>query len=252
MRFSLLTIMTMAVTLVAGKPLHITRRATNGTGEPPVNYGVIVFRALDMLDIWGPLDALQIAAHNRHMNLHIIAATLDPVTTETSSASMNPYNSSFWPLIQPTNTFDDDLDLDVLIVPGGPGIRSPGLEPIVDYIAKYYPKVKYLISICTGASFAAKAGVLDGKRVTTNKAAWATITAMAPKAKWVSPARYVSDGNVWSSSGVTSGLDLIIAFIKDVYGEALATKVSNVMEYVPNAADWDPFAEINNVEPTSN
>ncbi|CCF39386.1 hypothetical protein CH063_10236, partial [Colletotrichum higginsianum] len=51
---------------------------------------------------------------------------------------------------------------------------------------------------------------------------------------------------------VSSGLDLTVAFIKEVYGEELATKVSRIMEYVPNPADWDPFAEINGVGPTNN
>ncbi|KZL86956.1 dj-1 family protein [Colletotrichum incanum] len=261
MRLPILTIATTLTSLVAGNPFpHRTRDTltpapfiptTNAT-SPPVNFGTIVFRAMDMLDIFGPLDALQLVAHNRHLNLHLIAATLDPVTTAPQAAGMNTYNSSFWPTIQPTATFADDLDLDVLIVPGGPGIRAAGLEPIVEYVKRYYPKVKYLITICTGTSLAARAGVLDGKRATTNKAAWKLITGMGPNAKWVSPARYVADGNVWSSSGVTSGLDLIIAFIKEVYGEELATKVSRIMEYVPNAADWDPFAEVNGVEPTNN
>ncbi|KAK1972105.1 DJ-1/PfpI family protein [Colletotrichum sublineola] len=244
--------------LVAGNPFPLllpqTHRpfripATNTT-SPPVNIGTVVFRAMDMLDIFGPLDALQLVAKNRHLNLHLIAATLDPVTTAPQAAGMNAYNSSFWPTIQPTATFDDDLDLDVLLIPGGPGIRAPGLEPIVDYVKRYYPRVKYLISICTGASFAARSGVLDGKRATTNKASWKLITDMGPKVKWVSPARYVNDGNVWTSSGVSSGLDLIMAFIDQVYGEEMATKVGRIMEYIPNDSDWDPFADINGVTPT--
>ncbi|WQF81713.1 Putative class I glutamine amidotransferase [Colletotrichum destructivum] len=257
MRLITPTVAIALASLVAGSPsLHRTRNTpcvpSTNTTSPPVNFGAIVFRAMDMLDIFGPLDALQLVAHNRHLNLHLIAATLDPVTTAPQAAGMNVYNSSFWPTIQPTATFDDDLDLDILIVPGGPGIRAPGLEHIVEYVRRSYPRVKYLITICTGASFAAKAGALDGKRATTNKAAWKLITAMGPNVEWVSPARYVADGNVWTSSGVSSGLDLTVAFIKEVYGEELATKVSRIMEYVPNPADWDPFAEINGVGPTNN
>ncbi|OHE97686.1 DJ-1/PfpI family protein [Colletotrichum orchidophilum] len=252
MRFSIMAVAAATVSLGAGNPLHSTRSTPVITinSTLPVTFGAIVFRAMDMLDLFGPLDALQLAAFNRRMNLHLIAATLDPVTTAPQSAGMNAHNSSWWPTIQPTNTFEDDLDLDVLIVPGGPGVRAPGLEPIVEYVKNYYPRVKYLITICTGASFAAKAGALDGKRVTTNKAAWELITSQAPDAKWVSPARYVVDGNIWTSSGVTSGLDLTLEFIKQVYGEELATKVARIMEFVPHPADWDPFADINGVEPT--
>ncbi|KAK2047502.1 DJ-1/PfpI family protein [Colletotrichum somersetense] len=257
MRLSLLIMATTLMFLVAGNPfppIHPTHRPlkfpVTNTTSPPINIGTIVFRAMDMLDIFGPLDALQLVAKNRQLNLHLVAANLDPVTTAPQAAGMNPFNSSFWPTIQPTATFDDDLDLDVLIVPGGPGIRAPGLEPIVEYVKRYYPRVKHLITICTGTSFAARAGVLDGKRATTNKAAWKLITDMGPKVKWVSPARYVNDGKVWTSSGITSGLDLTIAFICQVYGEEMATKVSRIMEYIPNDAEWDPFAEVNGVEPT--
>ncbi|OLN91931.1 Isonitrile hydratase 3 [Colletotrichum chlorophyti] len=259
MKLSLFTIVTMAVALVTSiilpVPRDISTVITNSTKNcttAPVNYGVILFRTLDMLDIFGPLDILQLAAKNHTLNLHLIAATLDPVTTEPSNPAMNVRNSSFWPVLQPTNTFDDNLDLDVLIIPGGAGVRAPGLDHIVDYVRDTYPKVKYLITICTGASFAAKAGVLDGKRATTNKAAWGTITPMGPKVDWVAPARYVVDGNIWTSSGVASGLDLTFAFVKQVYGEPLANRIANIMEHAPYAADWDPFTDIHGVEPSNN
>jgi transcriptional regulator GlxA family with amidase domain len=147
---------------------------------------------------------LQLLAHlSEQLNLFLIAETLAPVTTETESPAMNPHNSSFWPLLTPTHTFADDLDLDVLLIPGGPGIRAENVTAITDFIKKTYPKVQYLITVCTGAGLAAKAGVLDGKRATTNKRAWGQITPMGPKVKWVSPARWVVDGNIWTSSGVS-------------------------------------------------
>lgn len=203
-----------AAALIAGTtPSHSTpntRSIAANTTTLPVTFGAVLFQAMEMLDLVGPIDALQLVAYNRHVNLHLIAATLDPVTTAPVSPSSNTYNSSWWPTFQPTNTFDDDLDLDVLIVPGGPGVRAPGLEPIVEYVRKHAPRVKYLVTICTGASLAARAGALDGRRVTTNKAAWGLITAQAPLAKWVSPARYVVDGNVWTSSGVSYFFDVLL------------------------------------------
>ena len=155
-----------------------------------------------MIDVFGPLDPLQILSlKEQKMDLHLIAETMEPVLTEPSK--MNPFNSSFWPTIPPTNTFDDDLDLDLLIVPGGPGARAPNLDPVIDYIAKMYPKVKVLMTVCTGASLAAQAGVLDGRMATTNKAAWDDMIAKGPDVDWVAPARYIIDGDTWSSSGVS-------------------------------------------------
>ncbi|KAL0940985.1 dj-1 family protein [Colletotrichum truncatum] len=250
MKFTILTVVTTAATFVAGNPL--THRSCTGT---PVNYGAIIFPGMDMIDIWGPLDILQLTALSNKLNLHLIAADKNPIVTgiiDPSDPTRNKFGSSFWPTIVPTATFDDDLDLDVLLVPGGPGVRAPGLEPIVEYVKRTYPKVKYLITVCTGASFAARAGILDGRRATTNKRAWQTITAFGPKVKWVSPARYVVDGNIWSSSGITSSLDLTYAFVEAVYGKNQSTIIANTMEHTPLAADNDVFADIWGVAPTGN
>lgn len=138
------------------------------------------------------------------MNLYLIAETMDPVTSQPSSAAMNTYNSSFWPVILPTHTFATAPELDVLLVPGGPGVRAPNLQNITDFIADQYESLEYLITICTGAGLAAKSGVLDGRRATTNKSAWSTITAWGPNVDWIRQARWVVDGNIWTSSGVST------------------------------------------------
>ena len=126
---------------------------------------------------------------------------MEAVTT--APAYMNPHNSSFFHTIPVTNTFDEDLDLDVLIVPGGPGVRAPNMEAVENFIAKMFPKVRFLPNICTGSGLSAKAGVLDDHLSTTNKAAWHQITSWGPNVDWVAPARYVVDGKIWSSSGVS-------------------------------------------------
>lgn len=168
------------------------------------NWGVVLFRAFDGQDIFGPLDALQLLAFQRQMNLYLIAETLDPVTSEPASAAMNARNSSFWPVILPTHTFASAPDLDVLLVPGGAGVRAPDVKNITDFIAGRYPSLEYLITVCTGAGLAAKSGVLDGRRATTNKSAWSTVTAWGPNVDWVRQARWVVDGNIWTAAGVST------------------------------------------------
>ncbi len=180
------------------------------------------------------------------MNLSIIASTLDPVSTKVRSATMNPHNSTFSESVVPTHTFaQPPASLDVLIVPGGLGTRAPDLQDMIAYIKGTYPQLKYLISVCTGAGLLARAGVLDGKRATTNKRAWEATTALGPKVNWVAKARWVEDGNIWTSSGVSAGIDLIFAFIEKVYGSEIATTIANVLEYDRHLdSSWDPFAEL--------
>ncbi|KAF4473565.1 hypothetical protein FAGAP_12984 [Fusarium agapanthi] len=198
----------------------------NITGSQIRNVGVILFQALDMIDVFGPLDPLAHSFGYEQVQLELLSN--DP----------------------PTNIFDDDLDLDLLIVPGGPGVRNPNHQAVTDYIAKMYPKVKMLMTICTGAGVAARSGVLDGHLATTNKNAWTTMKEMGPRVNWVSPARYAIDGKVWSSSGVTSGLDLIFAFMSTFWGAEQSERIASIVEHVPRVATDDPFSRHFNITPT--
>ncbi|KAF8854238.1 class I glutamine amidotransferase-like protein [Acephala macrosclerotiorum] len=188
----------------------------------PTRYGVVLFPAFEAIDIFGPLDALNALAYFYQINLTLISTTLDP--------------SSFGESIVPAHAFDAAPELDVLIVPEGLGTRalSPQLDRLIAFVKERFPTLKYLITVCTGAALAAHAGVLDGKYATTNKKAWVQTTALGPK-----------DGNVFTSSGVSAGIDVTIAFIEAVYGNATATSIANGMEYVRhlNSTD-DPFAAL--------
>ena len=209
---------------------------------------MLLFPAFESLDVFGPLDALQMLSRQYQMDLALISQTMDQVSTRPRSPSMNPKNSTFFQSVAPTHTLNNAPDLDVLIVPGGLGTRAPDLNSTIEYIATTYPKLQYLITICTGSGLAAQAGVLDGKRATTNKASWKNIIPLGPKVKWVDQARWTVDGNIWTSSGISAGIDTTLAFIQHVYGEKVATGLADSMEYNWHRdPDWDPFAGIFNV-----
>ena len=141
---------------------------------------------------------------------------------------------------------------------GGPGTRSPYMNSTIAYVKKAYPKLRYLVTVCTGSTIAARAGVLDGKKATGNKAAWNfTVTSgklscsllglyhtnpllSGPNVDWVPVARWVNDGNVWTTSGVSAGkslhftggrecstfagMDGFLAFLGNTWGEETASK----------------------------
>jgi transcriptional regulator GlxA family with amidase domain len=119
------------------------------------------------------------------------------------------------------------------------------LNATIDFVRTTYPNLQYLITICTGAGIAARAGVLDGRKATTNKAAWNATVALGPNVNWVKEARWVVDGNIWTTSGISAGIDGTLAFIHKVYGKEEGTRISNLMEYTreTNSRD-DPFAEV--------
>lgn len=176
------------------------------------------------------------------MKLSILAETLEPVSTKLPATNGPDFGQS----VNPTHTFASPPPLDVLLIPGGLGALAPGIQNAIDFVGKVYPSLQYLITVCNGASIPARAGILDGKRATTNKMRYLIDTAQRPQVKWVAHARWVVDGNIWTSSGVSAGLDTVFAFIAAVYGEEASEKVSNILEYERHRdPSWDPYAELN-------
>jgi transcriptional regulator GlxA family with amidase domain len=212
---------------------------------------VIVFPNFEALDVFGPLDVLNVLSFKNTLNLSIIASTLDPVST--APRVMNLFNSTFSESVVPTHTFAaPPPDLEVLLVPGGGGTRAPDLQELITYIKDVYPSLRYIISVCTGATLLARAGVLDGRRATTNKKAWAWATSQGPNVTWVPKARWVVDGNVWTTSGVAAGIDGMLGFVGEIYGENVANGTANDIEYERHAdPSWDPFSAIWNVTGTA-
>ncbi|KAK7038735.1 hypothetical protein VNI00_010620 [Paramarasmius palmivorus] len=221
-----------------------TKMANNQKGSLPTNFGVLLYPTFQALDAFGPLDALNILSMSFPINLSIIAQSLDPVSTKHRDPSLNKPNSNFGESIVPTHTFDNAPPLDVLLIPGGYGVRADDIQSAIDFIRRTYPSLKHVITVCTGSWLAARAGILDGKRATSNKRSWAGTKVAGPNVKWVSHARWVVDGNVWTSSGVSAGIDVVLAFIEKEYGASVADEVTNIMEYDRHTdSSWDPFAE---------
>ena len=96
--------------------------------------------------------------------------------------------------------------------------------------------------MCTGSALAAQAGVLDGKKATSNKLAWDYVTGLRDRVEWVRKARWVVDGNVYTSSGISAGLDATLAFVENTYGREVTEQVARRMEYTRiEDSEHDPF-----------
>jgi len=167
----------------------ITTNPRSNNNEPstsfPRNYGVLLPPNFDPLDVVGPIEVLGALSTFTSLTLSYLARSLDPVTDKET-------NSTFATAIVPTHTLDNPPEgLEVLIIPAGGGGVTPdrdermkGLEPEVEYIARAYPKLKYLVTVCQGSEIAAHAGVLKGKRATTNKSLFRRISGENPEVKW--------------------------------------------------------------------
>ncbi|TEB24553.1 DJ-1/PfpI family protein [Coprinellus micaceus] len=215
----------------------------------PLSFGLVLYPGFQALDVFGPLDALNCLSFIYPIKLHILAETLDPVSTKPPQG-LEHSGSSFAQSIVPTHTFENAPQVDVLIVPGGVGNRPPNsLEAALSYISRVFPELQYVFTVCTGSGVVARTGVLDRRRATTNKVAFARISASRPQVEWVGKARWVVDGNIWTASGVSAGIDAIFDFLQTVYGSEVASMIADFMEYERHTdPTWDPWAERNNVQ----
>ncbi|KAK3936047.1 class I glutamine amidotransferase-like protein [Diplogelasinospora grovesii] len=193
------------------------------------------------------------------MTLSIIANNTGPIHTRSPSflaadGSVVDTSHMLDAQLIATHTFTSAPPLDILILPGGFGSTLLMTEEkdghITDFVASRFHHTDYVISVCTGAGFLARAGVLEGRRATTNKAGWAGITQHGRNITWIPSARWVQDGKVWTSSGVSAGMDMMVAFLRHVYGDPIINDVVNVVEYAPHTdPTWDPFSVVDNVSP---
>jgi len=191
----------------------------------------VVVPGWEILDVFGPLEILfsvqsasshldlntdrkQLSYFNK-MTLSIIAPEVGPVPAGVPPHSFaaglpkTDYGYVLTPQIQSTHTFANAPALDILFVAGGFGIVALDQENstiIEDFIVNRFPRVEYIVGISLGVVPLAKAGILNGKRATTNKSAWSYVTTgRGSNISWVPSARWVQDGKVWTSSGVAAG-----------------------------------------------
>ncbi|KAF7375737.1 DJ-1 protein-PfpI domain-containing protein [Mycena sanguinolenta] len=180
-----------------------------------------------------------------HVAIDYLAPTMEPVVSVKRSNG---------PRLLPTLTYADAMaagkQFDIIWVPAGPGPdlhtgKSWIPEEEITFIAQQAPKAKYVMSVCTGSFQLALAGVLDGKRATTNKMFYhAVVAATSKKIEWVPQARWVvaEGGKVWTSSGVTAGSDMALAFVEHLTSAKVARHIRGAVEIPEVTEKDDPFA----------
>jgi transcriptional regulator GlxA family with amidase domain len=194
-----------------------------------LNITVLLYNNFELLDVFGPLEIFGLLQDKFIINL--VSQSGWPTKSFQGPASVVNYS------------FSDEIQTDVLFIPGGQGARKEIQNSIlIDWIARYSLKTRYIFSVCTGSALLAKAGVLDGRKATTNKIAFDWVSQSSNLVQWEKKSRWVVDSHVWTSSGVTAGIDMSFAFTEMLYGYNLAIEIANKIEYLWNNDSLnDPF-----------
>ncbi|WP_274564104.1 GlxA family transcriptional regulator [Streptomyces spiramyceticus] len=179
---------------------------------------VVLFDDVLSLDVTGPVEVFTSAALQ-------IGDPDGAYRIRTASLDGKPVRTSSRLQVVPDFALADAPTPHTLLVPGGPGTRSPDPR-LVDWLRQNAPKAERLVSVCSGALLLAEAGLLDGHRVTTH---WGVCEHLARKypAVEVDPDPiFVRDGKLATSAGVTAGIDLALALVEEDLGRETALTVA--------------------------
>ena len=193
-----------------------------------IDFNVILFDNFETLDAFGPAE--------------IIGKLVDDYKPEYYSLKGGLVTSAQNIRVQTIKA--DQMKKDyVLLVPGGMGTRSLVNDTdFIQMLRQTATNATWVLSVCTGSGLLAKAGLLKGKRATSNKRAFDWAVSNDPAVDWVKKARWVQDGNIYTSSGVSAGMDMMLGFIADRHGTEVAEEKANAIEYIWNKDHAkDPF-----------
>ncbi len=182
-----------------------------------MNIYCLCFHNYETLDYMGAIEFLH---HLPNATLHYVSSCGGMVY------SAQGFGIETKPMPMPTQT-------DVLLVVGGIGTRSLVHDnAFINQLGVWIDNAGVVLSVCTGSALIAKTGRLDNFQATSNKKAWQWVICQSSNVHWVSHARWVHDGKFYTSSGISAGMDMTLAFIADVAGMATAQNIAQHCEYV--------------------
>jgi putative intracellular protease/amidase len=208
--------------------------------QGPITVGVVLYPGFEVLDVFGPVEMFLNVGPQR-LKVVMIAEKAGPVASGTVA---DPPGQFTGPKVYAEYGFADAPHVDILMVPGGAGtLRELNNPALMDFLRERSPKADLTTSVCSGSALLAKAGLLNQRKATSNKAFYTMLTANGPNVQWVPKARWVEDGNMITSSGVSAGIDMALAVIARLFGPETAESIAQGTEYVWNRDPGnDPFA----------
>lgn len=177
---------------------------------------LVIYPGFTALDIIGPFQVLaDIPGHE----VHIVAQHAGPVTDHTGRLTLTA-----------TTSFDDLPDPDIIVVAGALDDRPPDTAA-VEWLRRVHPTAQWTTSVCTGSLYLAAAGILDDVDEATCH--WARSHRLEEYGTTYTPRRVVRQDRIITAAGVSSGIDMALVLLEELYGPAVAQSVQLAIEYDP-------------------
>jgi transcriptional regulator GlxA family with amidase domain len=188
------------------------------------NVAMLIFDEVEVLDFCGPFEVFGVAGlrstGERPFYVYTIAEKSEPVSARNGLS------------INPNFTLADCPQPDILLVPGGWGTRRViHNEALVNWVREQAGRVELVLSVCTGALVLAKAGLLEGLSATTHFQALNELRDLAPNTTLCLDQRYVDNGQVVLSAGISAGIDMSLYVVARLLGEEQANETARYMQY---------------------
>jgi transcriptional regulator GlxA family with amidase domain len=193
----------------------------------PRNVAIFIFDEVEVLDFCGPFEVFSVTGRrdgSNPFNVYTVAEEKRPVLARNELS------------INPRYTFSDCPAPDILLIPGGFGTRREmNNGAVLDWVTRLSQNVEHLLSVCTGDLILAKAGLLDGLSATTHHGAITLLQELAPKTKIEAEKRFIDNGKIIASAGISAGIDMSLYVVAKLLGKEQARETAKYMEY-----DWQP------------
>lgn len=201
------------------------QKSPRSASDPVRRIEVLAFPSVQLLDVAGPLQvfasANDLVAATGGMSpyaLHVVAQGGQGVI---ASAGLGLTSVPLPPV---------GAALDTLLVAGGSGVEAAAADPVlVDWVRERAKQARRIASVCTGAFLLAASGVLDGRRAATHWSLCAELARRFPAVRVEPDPIFVRDGPVWTSAGVTAGIDLALALVEQDLGRTVALAVARYL-----------------------
>jgi len=182
----------------------------------PLEIGFLLFPQITQLDLTGPFEVF---ARLPDARVHVAWRTQEPVTSDVGLT------------ILPTCDFQTCPPLDIICIPGGPGINQLlNDEAVVSFVAAQGQRARFVTSVCTGALLLGAAGLIDGYNATTH---WASMQFLEPFGAEATDTRICIDRNRITGGGVTAGIDFGLTVAAELADVQTAERIQLYMEYNP-------------------
>jgi transcriptional regulator GlxA family with amidase domain len=193
---------------------------------------IFIFDDVEVLDFTGPFEIFGVAGKQNGGNGHF------EVFTVAEKASIAARNNL---VVTPTYTFENCPTPDILLIPGGGGFKPDGMpfgsrremnnEKLLAWVKEMNTKVELLLSVCTGSLILAKAGLLEGLSATTHFKAVEQMREVAPNTTLFPEKRWVDNGRIILSAGVSAGIDMSLYVVGKLHGEDVAADTATYIQY---------------------